>query len=291
MCGEYGNSIYLYYGNSEGSLSGGKTLTDSEGNAISGTGRFTGPSIADIDGDGLKDLLVACSVEGQINSYDGPGGIKYYKNIGTIGEPKYEFKGYIKDKSGVEIRHVYLRIQVADMNNDGLLDIVTGNTVDKNKPDVPSAMYMYKNIGTLTEPVFDEAAILTHVDGSEIPGNYAIRIGVGDINNDGVKDIFYNTSHHFTGKVGILIGNLGITSKGNVAYSVKMISKDVQLKNEQILTSGMARLKVFTPLGRNIKEITIYKKFDVNELKLSKGFYLIEISNSDNIQIFKYEIN
>lgn len=100
MCGEYGKGIYIYYGDGNGSVSGSRAkLTDAEGSQIFGKDRFTGPAVADIDGDGLKDLLVACSVDTfYVNGYDWPGPLKFYKNVGIEGSPSYKFQEILKDK-------------------------------------------------------------------------------------------------------------------------------------------------------------------------------------------------
>ncbi len=291
MCGEYGSGIYIYYGDDNGNISGGGKISDADGNSVFGIGRFTGPAIADLDGDGLKDLIVACSIDSIfINGWDTPGPLKFYKNIGTEGAPSYQFQETIKDKNGEEIKWVYLRVQIADMNNDGLLDIVTANTVDKNSDDTASNIYYYQNIGSITDPLFDVGIKLTLKDGSDIHADYAIRIGITDIDNDGVKDILLNTSHHYPGKAGVLLGELG-TTNGKLKYSIKSSTIKLIINGSILTFDGMTAVKLFNVAGEKIGEkinCNTFNHFDLKRFHVAPGLNIVEITSGDRIIKTKY---
>lgn len=78
---------------------------------------LSSPYVADWDGDGKKDLLVGTESKG----------ILFYRNIGTVKEPRLD-RGKplaLKVPGGESIRW---RIDLADWNNDGKIDILLGNT-------------------------------------------------------------------------------------------------------------------------------------------------------------------
>ena len=117
------------------------------------------------------------------------------------------YQGYLEDVDGNEIRYVYNRVVIADMNNDGLLDVVCASTLDQGT-NFGSEVFLHLNIGTAEEPVFAVSEILHHVDGSALRSDYAIRIGITDFDGDGVKDLLYNSGHHYRGKIVLLRGVL-----------------------------------------------------------------------------------
>jgi len=86
------------------------------------------PYVVDWDGDGKRDLLVG-SEEGKIF---------FYSNIGTDKEPRYG-KGLPLTAGGEEIKEgSRARIDVADWNNDGKLDLLVGNfyhVEDESEPN------------------------------------------------------------------------------------------------------------------------------------------------------------
>ncbi len=79
--------------------------------------RDAGPDIADLDGDGLQDLII-----GEFDGY-----VRFYRNQGTPGNPY--FSGYTNlTYSGEEIDvSYYSRPCVVDWNNDGGLDLLLGH--------------------------------------------------------------------------------------------------------------------------------------------------------------------
>lgn len=84
---------------------------------------YPSPTFADWDGDGINDLLV-----GQCNK----GRIRFYKNIGSNEEPKFEDFTYLESDSG-EINVFFgwcigaSSPQVEDFNGDGIRDLIVGS--------------------------------------------------------------------------------------------------------------------------------------------------------------------
>lgn len=98
------------------------------------------PTIGDLDGDGLRDLLV-----GDFN-----GNVFFYKNTGTAAMPAFAPPvaapfGYIKPVGSVS----FLAPVLKDVNDDGLLDLLVGYN--------PGRIRLYLNTGSATAPQFGPA--------------------------------------------------------------------------------------------------------------------------------------
>jgi hypothetical protein len=93
------------------------------------------PSLVDVDGDGLLDLII--SDYGHVDStYIDPSWLilysikisrlTYYKNIGTAGNPKYQFMD--GDWAGLSsLKRIALRATFGDIDNDGDDDMLVGS--------------------------------------------------------------------------------------------------------------------------------------------------------------------
>ena len=100
-------------------------------------GRAMQAECADLDGDGDLDLLVAA--QGQT--------LRYFENIGTRTEPEFA--------PGVEMassHRGHTGVAIGDFDGDGLLDYVTSSVWHSRR----SIARLFKNVGTPTEPKFEE---------------------------------------------------------------------------------------------------------------------------------------
>lgn len=289
ICGEYGKKIYIYYGDGNGSISGGGPITDADGSQEFGYDRFNGPGLIDMNGDGLKDLLVAnCNNGKYVNGYDGPGPLRYYQNVGKVGEPLFKFVENVKDTAGTEIAHVYHRINVADMDNDGLDDLITSNTPDKNGTDTMSAIYYYRNCGTQNEYKFEPGVRLDVQDKAKLPLRHATRLGVSDINNDGVQDLIINASHHYPGRAGILLGKLETAIDGTTQYTLQDKQMMFTLTGSHLQLNSSCEVKIIAPSGKVIKSTDDIRSVNLEKFDLVPGIHLLQVNNGVDVQVEKY---
>lgn len=134
----------------------------------------------DWNSDGLKDLLV-----GENN-----GQVRYYRNIGSVGNPQLTAQGTILVAgSPIDIGD-YSQPWVNDWNEDAKKDLMVGASDGR--------VYLYINVGTNASPVFNTTQWVTLATGGQL--DFGSRSGpvVMDMNGDGVKDLL---SGEVSGKV------------------------------------------------------------------------------------------
>lgn len=99
------------------------------------TSYYLKPVFADLDNDGDQDLLVG-------DFY--PGDFRYLQNTGTATSP--QFVAPVTNPFGLVSNGLLARPAIADLDNDGDLDILAG--------EVYGVMKYYENTGTATSPQF-----------------------------------------------------------------------------------------------------------------------------------------
>ncbi len=157
---------------------------------IQNAGSYGAPGFADLDGDGDLDLLIGNSA----------GDFLYFRNDGTTQAPTFSLTctnpfGLLHDIDG------YLSPVLADLNGDGLVDLINKSTV-------------YINVGTAAAPTF--SALATNPYGSPGPGAYP-RPALGDLDGDGDRDLVIGVDggdlEYFrnVSPVSVTLGNAGNT--------------------------------------------------------------------------------
>ncbi|MBU1880876.1 VCBS repeat-containing protein, partial [bacterium] len=130
--------------------------------------------------DGLQDLLVG----------ENAGTVRYFRNIGTVGNPSLTFDSYLQS-GGINIDiGSYSQPWVNDWNEDGMKDLLVGSS--------DGFANLYINVGTNEQPRFNSEIHITYATGGQI--DFGSRSGpiVIDLNGDGVKDLI---SGEYSGKI------------------------------------------------------------------------------------------
>jgi hypothetical protein len=106
------------------------------------------PTVADVDGDGLLDIISGDMPESETggDSASSENFLYYFKNVGTRTSPKFA-KQKFPVKGTFPVGSIAAP-RLADLNGDGLLDLVVARDTD---------LSIYYNVGTRTSPLWEYA--------------------------------------------------------------------------------------------------------------------------------------
>jgi hypothetical protein len=169
------------------------TLNDGSGKSITPQplmGYYSKIHWADVDGDGLKDLLVGQSL-GSKNNF------VVYRNVGTQDKPKLaKPKTFVLSKNSKSRPSPYL----SDLDGDGKPDMIVGT-------DGKDVLF-FKNSGSPTKPKWNKPQKLK-LKGPGFENGYRRRVGVADWNEDGKADLllgdFYSNGQTHGGNVWLFL--------------------------------------------------------------------------------------
>jgi len=127
--------------------------------------------MVDWNEDGLIDLI----------SGEFGGNISYFRNIGTSGNPLLTFDDFLTCAG--QIINVYNNScpWVDDWNEDGRKDLLVGSSDGR--------IWLYLNVGTNANPVFNQIDYVTLADGDTLTAGSRSAPAVVDLNGDGLKDM------------------------------------------------------------------------------------------------------
>jgi hypothetical protein len=106
------------------------------------------PTVADVDGDGLLDIITGdmpMTKEGG-DSSSSENYLYYFRNVGTKTNPRFAKQKF--PVKGTFHRGAVAAPRLADLNGDGLLDLVVGEVRN---------LSIYYNVGTKTSPLWEYA--------------------------------------------------------------------------------------------------------------------------------------
>ncbi|MGA9809968.1 MAG: FG-GAP-like repeat-containing protein [Candidatus Sulfotelmatobacter sp.] len=163
-----------------------------------GSGGYGASSVvvADINGDGMPDVLVANTCVSSNDCTNGTVSVFLGKGNGTFRPPVTYSSG---GQSAVSVA-------VADVNGDGKLDLLVANQSGENNGDGSVGVLLGNGNGTFRPPV-------TYDTGDSVTSSLA----VADLKGNGKQDLVVTNSGHAT--VNVLLGNGDGTFQAAVVYS------------------------------------------------------------------------
>jgi len=228
----------VHTGNGDGTFAGGSY--------VFGTGGMfpSSPAVADFNGDGKLDLVVANCGNG-CNTGTGTVGV-------LLGNGDATFQTAVTYSTGGVGAH---QVIVADLNGDGKPDLVVPNSCASGS----NCSYGPGLVGVLLgkgDGTFQAA--VTYGSG----GDYAFSVAVADVNGDGKLDLLVanfcgNTTCSTPGPLGVLLGNGDGTFQPVIAYSlggpalgqIKLADVNGDGKLDIVTTSGSTNAMVLLGNG------------------------------------------
>lgn len=149
---------------------------------------FPASFFVDVDQDGVKDFLAAANRPNNSVDYEVSW---FYKNVGTNDTPIFDFRqnDFLVDQMidlGSGGRPAFF-----DYNADGLIDLLIGNygyylPASGNRL---SALFLFKNVGTVTQPAYELVDDDYLGMRSFSPSSYGYAPCLADMDNDGDEDL------------------------------------------------------------------------------------------------------
>jgi hypothetical protein len=255
-------------------------------------GSFSSPTVADINQDGLLDLVI-----GRSDSM-----MSYYRNSGTLTNPDFMIVsnrfGNVKPIDSIGFQYIYddtfaiigyypvfeknihSKPRIKDLDGDGKLDLIVGNSL--------GTLRLYEIDGAAPNSTFKQKDSFIHQNLFQGQINHQIDFGsfispcLADLNGDTVPEIIVAINR---GGINYLTPNF----KYNHKINIKNITKSIQINGYPNPTSDkiefnispddIKSMKLINTLGQTY-EVIIDKQLSilsVNTESLNSGFYIIQL--------------
>jgi len=243
---------------------------------------FIFPELADIDGDGDLDYLVALYE----NEATFPA---FQENISEGSE--IQFGEIENDPFSIIFSDSYIiDLSVVDIDNDGDLDLFMSNAYSETNDEL-GAIYYQENIGTNTEPLFSKE-VEANPFGIQTP-NYLPLADFADMDGDGDMDMLVGgydyinevpTFQYFE-NITSPLSNKNISSTLSIEVFPNPANDVIQINAEM----DIATIEIYNTLG----QLVIIENGNNNHLSvndLSTGMYTIKIiSDRGDFGISKFQ--
>ena len=258
-------------------------------------GGFSAPAVADIDRDGLKDLVI-----GRSDSM-----LSYYRNSGTLTQPSFSVVTnkfgnmkpidsigfqYIYDDTFAIIgyypvyeKNVYSKPVIMDLDGNDTLDIIVGNSL--------GTLRMYAIDGSKPTSTFKQTDSFYYQKAFQGTKFFKTDLGnfispcLGDFNGDSVPELIVSTNR---GGIFYLKNNFAYRHKTSLnRYNVKNINAYPNPASSQIefdlAKEDIYVVKLYNSLGQEINcELNANGQISVlNVSSLDSGFYIISFQLND----------
>ncbi|MEZ4804870.1 MAG: FG-GAP-like repeat-containing protein [Bacteroidia bacterium] len=254
-------------------------------------GGFSSPAVADIDNDGLKDLVI-----GRLDSM-----LSYYKNTGTLTQPSFTIVTnkfgnmkpidsigfqYIYDDTNAIIgyypvyeKFIYSSPVIRDIDGDDTLEIIIGNSL--------GSLRMYKINGDKPTSTFKQIDSFYYMLGFQSQKFDNFNLGrfispcLADFDSDTVPELIISCNR---GGIQYLKNNFSFNPKvslRDIVYkTIRAYPNPAQSKIEfDVDPNEIQSIEVFNSLGQEIKNIQTFSEnittLDVADWR--SGFYLVRI--------------